>query len=98
MKLYATVTSERASKGQGGNEYVDIDLQGEGGVLLARFVFMVNEDETSGKKYLLVRDESVGTGNIEVRTKGNEQKTNDMYGCIFDHEHGNGSKCEYHSI
>lgn len=27
MKLYATVTSERASKGQGGNEYVDIELK-----------------------------------------------------------------------
>lgn len=26
MKLYATVTSERASKGQGGNEYLDIDI------------------------------------------------------------------------
>jgi len=26
MKLYATVTSERASKGQGGNEYITIDL------------------------------------------------------------------------
>lgn len=25
MKLYATVTSERASKGQGGNEYVNIN-------------------------------------------------------------------------
>lgn len=26
MKLYATVASERASKGQGGNEYLDIDI------------------------------------------------------------------------
>lgn len=26
MKLYATVASERASKGQGGNDYVDIVL------------------------------------------------------------------------
>jgi hypothetical protein len=26
VKLYATVTSERASKGQGGNEYLIIDL------------------------------------------------------------------------
>lgn len=26
MKLYATVTSERASKGQGGNQFIDIDL------------------------------------------------------------------------
>lgn len=27
MKLYATVTSERASKGQGGNEYIEIILK-----------------------------------------------------------------------
>ena len=27
MKLYATVTSERASKGQGGNDYLDIVFQ-----------------------------------------------------------------------
>lgn len=26
MKLYATTTSERATKGQGGNEYINIDL------------------------------------------------------------------------
>lgn len=26
MKLYATVASERASKGQGGNEYLIVDL------------------------------------------------------------------------
>ena len=26
MKLYATTTSERASKGQGGNEYITISL------------------------------------------------------------------------
>jgi len=26
MKLYATVTSERASKGQGGNEWLDVSL------------------------------------------------------------------------
>lgn len=26
MKLYATTTSERASKGQGGNEYLDINI------------------------------------------------------------------------
>lgn len=29
MKLYATVTSERASKGQGGNKFVDFMLTGE---------------------------------------------------------------------
>ena len=29
MKLYATTTSERASKGQGGNDYLIIDVSGE---------------------------------------------------------------------
>lgn len=29
MKLYATVTSERASKGQGGNEYINFVLRNE---------------------------------------------------------------------
>lgn len=28
MKLYATVTSERASKGQGGNEFIQLEVQG----------------------------------------------------------------------
>ena len=26
MKLYASVTSERATKGQGGNDYINIDI------------------------------------------------------------------------
>lgn len=30
MKLYAKTTSERASKGQGGNRYLDIDIIAEG--------------------------------------------------------------------
>jgi hypothetical protein len=29
MKLYATTTSDRASKGQGGNEYIRITLQSD---------------------------------------------------------------------
>lgn len=29
MRLYATTTSERASKGQGGNNYLDIKIQDE---------------------------------------------------------------------
>lgn len=28
MRLYATTTSERATKGQGGNEYLDISITG----------------------------------------------------------------------
>jgi hypothetical protein len=29
MKLYATITSERASKGQGGNQFLDIVIRNE---------------------------------------------------------------------
>ena len=36
MKLYATTTSERASKGQGGNEYLNIDITSEDRAKVAR--------------------------------------------------------------
>ena len=38
MKLYATVTSERATKSQGGNKRIDIQLQGNEGVALGVIV------------------------------------------------------------
>ncbi len=53
MKLYATVTSERASKGQGGNDYLDIDIfcgTTANSVTLARLT--VRPSETGG--YILV--------------------------------------------
>ena len=31
MKLYATTTSERATKGQGGNKYINVDITTEDG-------------------------------------------------------------------
>lgn len=72
MKLYATVTSERASKGQGGNEYIDIDLMGAEGVILGKFVFMV--DANDSKKYILVEDNNYHNERLEVKTKGEKQK------------------------
>lgn len=35
MKLYATITSERATKGQGG-KWLDIEIMGENNVVIAR--------------------------------------------------------------
>lgn len=43
MKLYATVTSERASKGQGGNEYIKISLQGKDGQMLGSIILTHND-------------------------------------------------------
>ncbi len=48
MKLYATVSSERATKGQGGNDYVNVDfLYQEQGVnkTLARVNLVIEEGE-----------------------------------------------------
>lgn len=44
MKLYATVTSERAKKGQGGNKFLDIDVYGEEGIQIYRLEVKENGD------------------------------------------------------
>jgi len=50
MKLYATTTTERASKGQGGNKRLEITVQGgEYRDILARFE--VKNNEENAKKY-----------------------------------------------
>ena len=48
-KLYATVSSEKASKGQGGQEYVDIELTGSLKQPLAKMRFT----QTGTGTYLL---------------------------------------------
>ena len=44
MKLYATVTSERASKGQGGNEYLDIAVTDDNEEQIARMRIYPKKD------------------------------------------------------
>lgn len=44
MKLYATTTSERATKGQGGNKRIDIQLQGENMQDMGVIAFRYNDD------------------------------------------------------
>lgn len=70
MKLYATVTSERASKSQGGQEFIAGEITGDRVKLLEFHIApAANEDE-----YWLsvrVRGERVR----EVLIKGEKQKT-----------------------
>lgn len=73
MKLYATVTSERASKGQGGNKYIDINLN----------VGSATESEHFANVRLNIID-GVYTLWIDgeiVKTKGNKQKGENNCGC-----------------
>lgn len=43
MRLYSTVTSERASKGQGGNKYLDIKILNEKKEEIMDITLQVNE-------------------------------------------------------
>lgn len=54
MKLYATTTSERATKGQGGNQFLSINIQaGKDRASILRFTITAPDDDT---KYVSVKD------------------------------------------
>lgn len=52
MKLYATTTSERASKGQGGNEFLNIELTAEiGGERVVIITIKARHNKTKEGEY-----------------------------------------------
>lgn len=54
MKLYATVTSERASKGQGGNRKLEISIKGKDREIELVHLVVFPENETAYKKPCIV--------------------------------------------
>lgn len=82
MKLYATVTSERASKGQGGNEYLYVKIQGaEPGVATLLDMEIVPDEyghahvrKMIGSISLLRSIISAAHEQIEDKRKGERQK------------------------
>lgn len=86
MKLYATITSERASKGQGGNKYLEIEIQAEKlqGIPTRANIYRINLDVdddgfllgsildySTGKRTVLHK---LGRNKIELEVKGEKQK------------------------
>lgn len=79
MKLYATTTSERASKGQGGNEFLDIKIYSENQEEIAsvyiknkKIHFMFPSHITGNKE----TDNFIYTLNAEkIERKGKKLKT-----------------------
>jgi len=59
MKLYATTTSERASKGQGGNDFLTVEVKGENGEPLLSLTF---EPTAEGVKMSGYSEHDHGTG------------------------------------
>lgn len=86
MKYYATVTSERASKGQGGNNFLTIEIQAEGfqgiptRVNLYRISLSKNDDNGGLYAELLKysNHEIIVLDNI----KGKKQKTAKQANCM----------------
>jgi hypothetical protein len=70
MKLYATVTSERASKSQGGNDYVKIALQRDRERVEYHILYTPD-----GRIRVSMPTDSGGVELFSYQEKGKKQKT-----------------------
>ncbi|MES2006875.1 MAG: hypothetical protein V4436_02070 [Patescibacteria group bacterium] len=72
MKLYATVTSERASKGQGGNKRLDVQFTAG---VMQESMGVVSLREREANVFVLVYTHNGEQKNIAtIETKGEKQK------------------------
>ena len=80
MRLYATIRSERASKGQGGNEYLDIDIKAGTAAeprKLARLTVRAGENDNNADRregYGLYAEDDECLYWIPKEPKGEKQK------------------------
>jgi len=86
MKLYATTTSERASKGQGGNKYLDVIIK-DGDSKVQRIVAQFQIWIENGKTLIKYQD-CVGNEVYEDITKGKSQKGEHCRKCEEYHNEG----------
>ena len=91
MKLYATVSSERATKGQGGNEYLKISLtvgSAKNAIDFGTLILDQREDEDGNKEAFVLTyngDEIASYNPNEEKgekQKGDEYKEHDPYCAI----------------
>jgi len=75
MKLYATTTSERASKGQGGNKYLEIAIQVElDNGKRDHFTTMRLEKNEDAQVYQLCIEDEYGEEIITLNKKAKSNK------------------------
>jgi hypothetical protein len=101
MKLYATTTSERGKAvSKGGNEYLNMHLQGDKGQDLGMIKLeLVNN--ISGKFYQItyfqVYDEKPDALLVKtIESNPTKQKTGLPWKCMYIHDHTKGD-CEFHN-
>lgn len=105
MKLYATTTSERATKGQGGNKFISIDLMTgstkESEIFATIRLNIINNVYTLWLDGEIVKERGIfEDGLMETRTKGERQKGELCENCginpqVEDSAHGLCVKCFY---
>lgn len=77
MKLYATTTSERASKGQGGNEYLHIDMCINSKEVTHTLKIQPNKTGAgieTGTYHIALKEKHTNTFLYAGYTKGNQKK------------------------
>lgn len=78
MKLYATTTSERATKGQGGNQFLTIEIKAEGweGIptRMNLYRLSISKNDNQGGLYAELLKYSNGEVIVLDNIKGNKQK------------------------
>ena len=108
MKLYATVTSERATKGQGGNNFLRIELTIGDGLnpkdIGAIELVNVGDERYQLRYYPTTKHDGVllTNGNFPQIEKGKRQKgNNNCYAQVGEEFCGKATKggdyCEYHT-
>ena len=94
MKLYATTTSERATKGQGGNEKLEIVLTAENPDRREEFKITYQKDKDF--THLCVYSHEKGENILAVKTKGKQQTGECNHACITSHNNKETcDKCGY---
>lgn len=78
MKLYATTTSERATKGQGGNEYLQIQLSGEDKIIFGSLAILPDK-----RVYGSIHGHKI---DICLESKGKRQKDESFIDKIEKHK------------
>ena len=76
MKLYATVTSERATKGQGGNKHLTSEISINDEDIKHIVKVLITRDEEKDRYIVTIfQDNEMISDKYIYRPKGNKQKT-----------------------
>lgn len=81
MKLYAKTTSERATKGQGGNKYLEIDITTENGGKISSIKVYPNTEARPDSGMMVIILPSGKTIRHEFEIKGKKQQTANLCNC-----------------